>query len=154
MLSIPATKGFEFGSGFDGTKIPGSIHNDPFVKKEDGSLGTTSNFSGIREMIILGGVQGGITNGQDIYFNVAFKSVATIGKAQPSAQYDGSSGTLEAKGRHDPCVLPRAVPIVESMAAIVVMDLLMIQNGRSATKIIDATVPAVLKGELGKGNIA
>jgi chorismate synthase len=152
MLSIPATKGFEFGSGFDGTRIPGSVHNDPFVRREDGTLGTTSNFSGRRKKITIGGVQGGITNGQDIYFNTAFKSVATIGKAQPSAQYDGSAGTLEAKGRHDPCVLPRAVPIVESMAAIVVMDLLMIQNGRKATMIIDDGVPAVLKGELGKGN--
>jgi chorismate synthase len=97
-----------------------------------------------------GGVQGGITNGQDIYFNVAFKSVATIGKAQPSAKYDGEHGTLEAKGRHDPCVLPRAVPIVESMAAMTVMDLLMIQNGRRSTMVIDKDVPAILKGELKK----
>jgi len=142
MLSIPATKGFEIGSGFAGTKIPGHVHNDAFVKKGDG-LGTSSNFSG--------GIQGGISNGEDIYFNVAFKSVATIGKAQTNTStYFGESGTLEAKGRHDPCVLPRAVPIVEAMAAMVVMDLMMIQGARKSRTIIDSGVPKVLKGELGK----
>lgn len=152
MLSIPATKGFEIGSGFSGTCIPGHIHNDPFVKRSDGLLGTSSNFSGI-EGFTLGGIQGGISNGEDIYFNVAFKSVATIGKAQSgTATYFGEEGTLEAKGRHDPCVLPRAVPIVEAMAALVVADLLMIQDSRKASTRIHVSVPAVLKGELGKGN--
>jgi chorismate synthase len=140
MLSIPATKAFEIGSGFKGTEIPGSKHNDPFVKREDGRLGTTTNWSG--------GVQGGITNGEHIYFKydhcpyitsnltsnhphrVGFKSPATISQAQNTAQYDGTPGSLAARGRHDPCVVPRAVPIVESMAAIVVMDQLLIQNAR------------------------
>ncbi|KAF9454923.1 chorismate synthase [Macrolepiota fuliginosa MF-IS2] len=124
MLSIPATKAFEIGSGFRGTEVPGSKHNDPFVTREDGSLGTKTNFSG--------GVQGGITNGEDIYFRLAFKSPATISQSQETAQYDGTPGSLAARGRHDPCVVPRAVPIVEAMAAIVVMDQLLIQNARKA----------------------
>ena len=114
MLSIPATKAFEFGSGMAGTTIPGHVHNDPHKLRNDGSMGTETNFSG--------GVQGGITNGEDVYFKVSFKSVATIGKAQQTATYSGKSGILEAKGRHDPCVLPRAVPIVESMASLTVME--------------------------------
>jgi chorismate synthase len=114
MLSIPATKAFEIGSGMAGTRIPGHIHNDPYILKPDGKMGTSSNFSG--------GIQGGITNGEDVYFKVAFKSVATIGQAQETATYSGKQGVLEAKGRHDPCVLPRAVPIVESMATLVVME--------------------------------
>lgn len=114
ILSIPATKGFEIGSGFAGTDIPGHIHNDPFFQKPDGSLGTKTNFSG--------GIQGGISNGEDVYFRVAFKPPATISMAQPTATFGGKDGVLEAKGRHDPCVLPRAVPIVESMAALVVME--------------------------------
>jgi chorismate synthase len=113
MLSIPATKSFEFGSGLAGTQIPGDVHNDPYQLK-DGKMTTLSNFSG--------GVQGGITNGEDVYFKVGFKPAATIGKAQPTATYSGKDGVLEAKGRHDPCVLPRAVPIVESMATLVVME--------------------------------
>ncbi|KAK4705303.1 chorismate synthase, partial [Phenoliferia sp. Uapishka_3] len=125
MLSIPATKGFEIGSGFKGTELAGSDHNDAFVKKADGSLGTSTNRSG--------GVQGGISNGENIYFKVAFKSPATIAKAQPTAKYDGESGVLEAKGRHDPCVVPRAVPIVEAMAALVIMDAILIQNSRKAS---------------------
>ncbi|KAG8945074.1 hypothetical protein FRC04_001235 [Tulasnella sp. 424] len=125
MLSIPATKAFEIGSGFAGTEIPGSRHNDPFVLKENGGLTTSTNWSG--------GVQGGITNGEDVYFKVGFKSPATISQAQSTAQYDGTPGSLAARGRHDPCVVPRAVPIVESMAALVVMDQLMIQNARRAT---------------------
>ncbi|KAH0838710.1 chorismate synthase [Lanmaoa asiatica] len=135
MLSIPATKAFEVGSGFKGTEVPGSKHNDPFVLK-DGKLGTSSNWSG--------GIQGGITNGEDIYFRqaghlritwyrIGFKSPATISQAQNTAQYDGTPGTLAARGRHDPCVVPRAVPIVEAMAAIVVMDQLLIQNARKTT---------------------
>ncbi|XP_006454530.1 hypothetical protein AGABI2DRAFT_189785 [Agaricus bisporus var. bisporus H97] len=122
MLSIPATKAFEIGSGFRGTEVPGSKHNDPFVVREDGTLGTKTNWSG--------GVQGGITNSEDIYFRIAFKSPATISQPQSTAQYDGEPGTLAARGRHDPCVVPRAVPIVEAMAAIVVMDQLLIQNAR------------------------
>lgn len=121
MLSIPATKGFEIGSGFEGTRLTGSQHNDPFVKKED-RLGTATNYSG--------GVQGGITNGEPIVFRVAFKPPATIGKAQKTADFEGNSTILEAKGRHDPCVVPRAVPIVESMAALVIADLALQQRAR------------------------
>jgi len=125
MLSLPAVKAFEIGSGLRGTTIPGSRHNDPFVRRPDGSgLGTTTNWSG--------GVQGGITNGEDIYFRVGFKSPATISRAQLTAQYDGTPGTLAARGRHDPCVVPRAVPIVEAMASLVVMDLVLMQNARTA----------------------
>ena len=122
MLSIPATKGFEIGSGFEGTRLTGSQHNDPFVKKED-RLGTVTNNSG--------GVQGGITNGEPIIFRVAFKPPATIGKVQKTADFEGDSTILEAKGRHDPCVVPRAVPIVESMAALVIADLTLQQRARN-----------------------
>ncbi|KAI8584789.1 hypothetical protein K450DRAFT_218015 [Umbelopsis ramanniana AG] len=132
MLSIPATKGFEFGSGFQGTKIPGHLHNDAFVRKEDGTLGTKTNNSG--------GVQGGITNGENIYFRVAFKPAATISKDQETASYDGAWGTLAAKGRHDPCVAPRAVPIVEAMAALVIMDSFLQQQARKASA---ALLPSV-----------
>ena len=121
MLSIPATKGFEIGSGFSGARMTGSTHNDPFVMKGD-RLGTATNRSG--------GVQGGITNGESVYFRVAFKPPATIGKSQPTADFDGNAVVLEAKGRHDPCVVPRAVPIVESMAALVLADLALIQEAR------------------------
>ncbi|KAF5382232.1 hypothetical protein D9757_008950 [Collybiopsis confluens] len=123
MLSIPATKAFEIGSGFKGTQVPGSKHNDLFVLRDNGKLGTSTNWSG--------GVQGGITNGEDVYFRVGFKSPATISQAQATAQYDGQPGSLAARGRHDPCVVPRAVPIVEAMAALVLMDQLLIQNSRS-----------------------
>ena len=122
MLSIPATKGFEIGSGFAGAAMFGSVHNDPFIKKEDGSLGTASNHSG--------GVQGGISNGEPIVFRVAFKPPATIGLAQETATFEGDGVTLEAKGRHDPCVVPRAVPIVETMSAITLMDLVLRQQYR------------------------
>ncbi|KAG6918699.1 hypothetical protein DXG01_012517 [Tephrocybe rancida] len=122
MLSIPATKAFEIGSGFKGTEVAGSKHNDPFIRRPDGKLGTTTNWSG--------GVQGGITNGEDIYFRIGFKSPATISQGQQTAKYDGTPGELAARGRHDPCVVPRAVPIVEAMAALVVMDQLLIQNSR------------------------
>ncbi|TPX48169.1 chorismate synthase [Synchytrium endobioticum] len=146
MLSIPAIKGFEIGSGFVGTNIPGHLHNDPFMKREDGSLGTLTNFSG--------GVQGGISNGENIYFKVAFKPPATIALPQSTATYDGVSGTLAAKGRHDPCVLPRAVPIVEAMASLTIMDAFLLQQSRVAAtskipRVITDTIPAVLKGELG-----
>ncbi|KAJ7226095.1 chorismate synthase [Mycena pura] len=124
MLSIPATKGFEIGSGFRGTEVSGSAHNDAFVRRRDGSLGTATNWSG--------GIQGGISNGEDVYFRVAFKPPATISQAQTTVQYDGTPGTLAARGRHDPCVVPRAVPIVEAMAAIVLMDALLMQKARQA----------------------
>lgn len=126
MLSIPATKGFEFGSGFAGTAIPGSQHNDAFVNcPVKGRLVTKTNNSG--------GVQGGISNGEHIYFSVAFKSAATISQEQATSTYDGEDGVLAVRGRHDPSVTPRAVPIVESMAAIVLADLLLAQKAREAT---------------------
>jgi len=125
MLSIPATKGFEIGSGFQGAQMRGSEHNDPFIQKQNG-LGTSTNFSG--------GVQGGISNGEPVYFRVAFKPVATIGQSQNTVDFDGKETTLETKGRHDPCVLPRAVPIVESMAALVLADLALNQESRNRVK--------------------
>lgn len=114
MLSIPAVKGFEIGSGFEGVKMNGSKHNDPFITDKRGKIGTKTNFSG--------GIQGGISNGEDIFFRVAFKPVSTIRKEQSTVSKNGQSIKLEATGRHDPCVLPRAVPIVEAMAAITIMD--------------------------------
>lgn len=126
MLSIPATKGFEVGSGFAGVAMSGSTHNDPFVRGEDGRLHTVTNRSG--------GIQGGITNGENIYFTVAFKPPATISQAQHTATYDGKDGVLEARGRHDPNVVPRAVPIVEAMASITILDMLMVQKSREAFK--------------------
>lgn len=110
MLSINAVKGFEYGSGFEGAQLKGSQHNDPF--NADGT--TQSNRSG--------GVQGGISNGMDIYFNVAFKPVATVMQAQETINNQGEKVIMEGKGRHDPCVVPRAVPIVEAMAALVIAD--------------------------------
>ncbi len=123
MLAIPATKGFEIGSGFAGTMMRGSQHNDPFIMR-DGKLLTTTNHSG--------GIQGGISNGEIIHFRVAFKPPATIAKPQETVDYDGRSMVLQAKGRHDPCVVPRAVPIVESMAALVTLDMAMRQEARRA----------------------
>ena len=114
MLSIPAVKGFEIGSGFSGTLLKGSEHNDPFIKA-GGQMRTKTNHSG--------GIQGGISNGMDIYFRVAFKPTATIMQKQRSVNQQGEQITLEAKGRHDPCVLPRAVPIVEAMTNLVLADL-------------------------------
>lgn len=114
MLSLPATKGFEIGSGFAGTELLGSQHNDPFVLKE-GRLGTLTNHAG--------GTLGGISSGEPILFRTAFKPVATIGKSQLTADFSGQPVELEAKGRHDPCVVPRAVPIVEAMTALVLLDL-------------------------------
>jgi chorismate synthase len=113
MLSINAVKGFELGSGFEGVKMRGSAHNDSIENKE-GKIRTTSNHSG--------GIQGGITNGEDIYFNVAFKPVATIMQDQESIDEDGNKAIVKGKGRHDPCVVPRAVPIVEAMSALVMLD--------------------------------
>ncbi|CAG8591127.1 5684_t:CDS:2 [Cetraspora pellucida] len=132
MLSIPATKGFEIGSGFKGTTIFGHQHNDPWIKK-DGHLGTQTNNSG--------GIQGGISNGENIYFRVAFKPPATISQAQKTATYDGVDGVLAARGRHDPCVVPRAVPIVESMAALVIMDALLIQQSRKTAASLLPPIP-------------
>lgn len=113
MLSIPAVKAFEFGSGFAGCTMRGSQHNDPFIWK-DGKLGTSSNNSG--------GIQGGITNGEPIIFRTGFKPVATIGQEQTTTDMQGNETILAAKGRHDPCVVNRAIPIVESMAAITILD--------------------------------
>ncbi|MEP2670583.1 MAG: chorismate synthase [Cyclobacteriaceae bacterium] len=116
MLSINAVKGFEYGSGFDGTQLKGSEHNDEFYN-DGGEVKTKTNHSG--------GIQGGIANGEDIYFNVAFKPVATIMKDQNSIDKQGNETTVSGKGRHDPCVVPRAVPIVEAMAALVIADFLL-----------------------------
>ncbi len=113
MLGINAVKGFEYGSGFEGVKMLGSEHNDLF-ENIDGKVSTQTNHSG--------GIQGGISNGQDIYFNVAFKPVATIMQDQKSIDKEGNEVTVSGKGRHDPCVVPRAVPIVEAMAALVIAD--------------------------------
>jgi chorismate synthase len=110
MLSINAVKGFEYGSGFSGTKMKGSSHNDLF--NTDGTTKTNNS----------GGIQGGITNGMDIYFNVAFKPVATIMQNQETINSKGDLVEMQGKGRHDPCVVPRAVPIVEAMAALVIAD--------------------------------
>lgn len=117
MLSINAVKGFEYGSGFGGVSMYGSEHNDEFYQSEN-IIRTKTNHSG--------GVQGGISNGEDIYFRVAFKPVATIMDDQQSVNKDGDAVTISGKGRHDPCVVPRAVPIVEAMAALVIADFLLI----------------------------
>jgi len=122
MLSIPATKGFEIGSGFNASTMNGSEHNDMFIEK-DGRIGTLTNNSG--------GIQGGISNGENIYFKVAFKPPATISKKQNTVFLSGEPTILEAKGRHDPCIVNRAVPIVESMAAIVLMDAILYQKTRT-----------------------
>ena len=118
MLSINAVKGFEYGSGFEGTKMRGSKHND--IINPDGTTKTNNS----------GGIQGGISNGMDINFNVAFKPVATIMKNQESVDSDGKKTTIKGRGRHDPCVVPRAVPIVEAMAALVILDYILINNSR------------------------
>jgi chorismate synthase len=120
MLSINAVKGFEYGSGFEGTQKKGSEHNDLF--NSDGS--TKTNYSG--------GIQGGISNGMDIYFNVAFKPVATIMQNQPTINSKGEEVQMQGKGRHDPCVVPRAVPIVEAMAALVLADFTLIKRTNKA----------------------
>ncbi|HVD97563.1 MAG TPA: chorismate synthase [Cytophagaceae bacterium] len=114
MLSINAVKGFEYGSGFEGVALRGSEHNDEFFIGNDGKVKTKTNHSG--------GIQGGISNGEDIYFRVAFKPVATIMKDQDSVNEQGEAVTVSGKGRHDPCVVPRAVPIVDAMAALVIAD--------------------------------
>lgn len=113
MLGINAVKGFEYGSGFEGTRLSGSAHNDVFIKTGSG-IRTQTNHSG--------GIQGGISNGEDIYFNVAFKPIATLLKEQKTIDIAENETTVSPSGRHDPCVLPRAVPIVEAMAALVIAD--------------------------------
>lgn len=124
MLSINAAKGFEYGSGFEGVEMTGSQHNDLFYKAEEaagaGNIKTRTNHSG--------GIQGGISNGMDIYFRVAFKPVATLMRPQPSVNQKGEDTVVQGRGRHDPCVVPRAVPIVEAMAALVLADHLLRQK--------------------------
>ena len=120
LMSLPAAKGVEIGSGFAGTLMTGSEHNDPFVPGDNGRPSTTSNHSG--------GVQGGISNGEDLVMRVAFKPTATISSAQQTVNQDNETTTLEAKGRHDPCVLPRAVPMVEAMVCLVLADHLLRQQ--------------------------
>lgn len=124
MLSLPATKGFEIGSGFAGTLLKGSQHNDPYVMHSN-RIGTSTNNSG--------GVQGGISNGEEIVFRVAFKPTATILQPQKTVDMHGSETELQARGRHDPCVLPRAVVIVEAMAALVLVDHWMRQSAQNRT---------------------
>ena len=120
MLSINAVKGFEYGDGFDSATRRGSEVNDRFAQGPDGTIMTLSNHSG--------GIQGGISNGEDIYFRVAFKPVATLLQPQQTVDLEGNTTTLTARGRHDPCVLPRAVPVVESMAAMTILDQILSTN--------------------------
>jgi chorismate synthase len=122
MMSLPASKGFEIGSGFAGTLLTGSEHNDAYYTDENGEIRTVTNRSG--------GIQGGISNGENIIIRVAFKPTATIGKEQRTVTSVGVETTLAAKGRHDPCVLPRAVPMVEAMVALVLCDHLLRQQGQ------------------------
>jgi len=124
MLSLPATKGFEIGSGFAGTRLKGSEHNDAFESR-DGHVRTVTNRSG--------GVQGGISNGEEIFFRVAFKPTATILQPQQTVDVTGAATELAARGRHDPCVLPRAVPIVEAMTALVLVDHWLRQSAQNRT---------------------
>lgn len=126
MLSINAVKGFEYGRGFSGVAERGSRQNDAFVRTEDGKITTRTNNSG--------GIQGGISNGQDIYFRVAFKPVATLLREQDTVDIHGRTACVKARGRHDACVLPRAVPIVEAMTAMVLLDSYLLN---SATHLTD-----------------
>ena len=122
VMSLPATKGFEIGSGFAGTLLTGSEHNDEFYTDENGDIRTVTNRSG--------GVQGGISNGENLILRVAFKPTATIRKEQRTVNREGEETLLAAKGRHDPCVLPRAVPMVEAMVALVMCDHLLRHHGQ------------------------
>jgi chorismate synthase len=122
MLSLPAVKGFEVGSGFAGARLTGSSHNDAFYRGDDGRIRTRTNRSG--------GIQGGISNGEPITLRIAFKPTATIMRAQETVDASGDQATLEPRGRHDPCVLPRAVPIVEAMMALVLADHVLRQRGQ------------------------
>jgi chorismate synthase len=120
MLSINAVKGFDIGAGFNSIQMKGSEHNDIFIKNKDSRVSFQTNNAG--------GTLGGISNGADVIFRVAFKPVSTIAKTQKTLSADFNSAELSAKGRHDPCVLPRAVPIVDAMAALVIMDLYLMQQ--------------------------
>lgn len=122
MLSLPATKGFEIGSGFAGTQLKGSEHNDP-IRMVEGRPRTETNQSG--------GIQGGISNGENIFFRIAFKPTATISREQKTVSTSGENAQLVARGRHDPCVLPRAVPIVEAMTALVLCDHVLRQKAQN-----------------------
>ena len=123
LMSLPATKGFEIGSGFNGTYLKGSEHNDSFIKSNEiNKLRTKSNNSG--------GIQGGISNGENIEMKIAFKPTATIGKEQLTVNADGNEVFMKAKGRHDPCVLPRAVPMVDAMVALVLADHLLLNHAQ------------------------
>lgn len=134
LMSLPASKGFEIGSGFDGTLLTGIEHNDPFFIDDEGRTRTTTNRSG--------GVQGGISNGEPIVCRVAFKATSTIGKIQQTVTRGGESSELRGKGRHDPCVLPRAVPMVEAMVALVLADQLMQHIAQCSIMPLDpATAP-------------
>jgi chorismate synthase len=128
MLSLPATKGFELGSGFSSTRMLGSEHNDPF-EMQDNRVRTSTNNSG--------GIQGGISNGEEIYFRVAFKPTATIAREQQTVTATGEQTKLAARGRHDPCVLPRAVPMVEAMTALVLCDHALRQRATTILEIAD-----------------
>ncbi len=129
MLSLPAVKGFEVGSGFAGTRLTGSEHNDPFLADASGGVRTATNHSG--------GIQGGISNGETIHFRTAFKPTATIRVAQDTVTTGGDAATLEAGGRHDPCVLPRAVPMVEAMVCLVLVDHLLRQRATDVLPALD-----------------
>lgn len=126
MLGINAVKGFEYGEGFSGVAARGSEQNDIFVPDGKGGITTATNHSG--------GIQGGISNGQDILFRVAFKPVATLLKAQPTVDVAGHAVEVTARGRHDPCVLPRAVPVVEAMAAMTILDYYLFERSRNVKK--------------------
>lgn len=121
-ISLPAAKGFEVGSGFKGTELTGLLHNDVFYTNNDGRIRTKTNRSG--------GIQGGISNGENIIVRVAFKPTSTISQLQETVTRDGESTTIRGKGRHDPCVLPRAVPLVEAMVAITMLDALIQDQGQ------------------------
>lgn len=159
MMSIPATKAFSVGSGFGGCQMPGSLHNDPFVRAavpDETALPTNPNIARPRlttKTNNSGGIQGGISNGAHIYFDLGFKPAATIGQAQNTAGYDEEHGVLEAKGRHDPCVVPRAIPIVEGMAAIAILDALLAQAARQGARqrlpVLDRTLKADRNGVAG-----
>lgn len=124
MLSINAVKGFEIGSGFAGVELLGSLHNDPFILRTDGTIATRTNYAG--------GILGGISSGEDIYCRIAFKSVSTINIEQDTVNLAKQAVKVSGEGRHDPCVLPRAVPIVDAMAALVIMDHYLRHKARKA----------------------
>lgn len=162
MLSLPATKGFEIGSGFAGTRLRGSQHNDAFVRAAEAAkaadpaagAGAAAGAASAAASLLrtatnnAGGTLGGITSGADLVFRVAIKPVSTIGRAQATATYSGEAGVLEAKGRHDPCVLPRAPPLVEGMTALVLADLALIQRSRAPLHVLPPLLPDAAGGGL------